>query len=293
MWYFSPSLDASWNLSLEETLLEGKFSSSEGVLLFYRNQRAIVLGKHQNPYREVNWEILEKQDPPLFRRITGGGAVYHDEGNLNFAFFQPRESFNKQKNLELVRDALGTLGVDLTITERGDLFFHQWKVSGNALCYKKERVLHHGTLLLEADQACLQKAFYVSETHRRLFHTPAVASVPSATVNLKDFFPLLTVSSIVEAILAQAKARWGKVSFIENPFNYVSADQFQRARSRHSSFSWVFEIMPVFTLVLPSGEGELRVQEGIIVGVTGESSLKAYLGQRFTPGLLFQNQTSR
>jgi len=290
----SESHSPAWNLSLEECILDRYtiLPQEAVVLLFYVNDRSIVIGKHQNPWLEVNWDCIQHRDPPLFRRISGGGTVYHDGGNLNFSFIQPRSLFSKEGNLSLIQESLRNLGIEVSRTERGDLLYQNRKVSGNALCFRKDRVLHHGTLLIEADLQSLRHALVVPSIFRDKFRSVAVPSVGSATANLKDFFPFLSTSLVIQAVIENLSSHGSTVIRLEKSGNILQEEQFQTILHRHGTWEWVFGATPPFWFnntmgeSINNGEMSCKVAQGQIVEVQGSDEGARLLGQPFDPMLI-------
>ncbi len=180
------ALDPYWNLALEEYLLKEK---SQNIFYLWRNKPAVVTGKHQNSWEEVNISFCEQNEIAVARRLSGGGTVYHDLNNLNFTFILNR---NDSENLidfgfciEPILQALIALGIPAEMSPRKDLFVEGKKVSGNAehLDLKRKRVIHHGTLLFEANLNLLRQAIRPG----RVYESKAVKSVRSPVGNLQDY----------------------------------------------------------------------------------------------------------
>ena len=201
--YRSTSSDVYLNLAREEYLLERLPETSHGLLL-YVNSPSVVFGKHQNPWRECSVVALRDRGIPLARRISGGGTVYHDLGNLNFSFLLPKEGFDRRRNLETVVRALTSLGIEARISSRHDLTVDGGKISGNAFCFRRGRALHHGTLLIHSELGQLKGALKGSAG----IETFAVESNPSPVVNLRRLQPALTVEGVGNEIMAEVAGSW-------------------------------------------------------------------------------------
>lgn len=186
----SDSYDPYTNLSLEEELFAScKGQEGEEFFLLYINGPAVVIGKHQNPWKECNMQLLGERSIPLLRRISGGGTVYHDQGNINWSFIGPKNGFSQEENLELIKQSAarfsGLPETDFTVGERGDIFYRGLKISGNALTFKGSKALHHGTLLVSADTGSLGAALRGWETRFSVrLDGPGVNSNPSPVTNL-------------------------------------------------------------------------------------------------------------
>ncbi|WP_041401489.1 lipoate--protein ligase family protein [Salinispira pacifica] len=184
------TVDPYTNLSLEEELFAScNWQEGEEFFLLYVNEPAVVFGKHQNPWKECNVQLLGERGIPLLRRISGGGTVYHDQGNINWSFIGPKEGFSQEENLEIIRHIAARFSdlseADFTIGERGDIFYRELKISGNALTFKGNTALHHGTLLINSDLDSLGSSLRGWEKRFAVrLDGPAVNSNPSAVTNL-------------------------------------------------------------------------------------------------------------
>ena len=158
---------------------------NEDILFLYRDLPSIIIGKHQNAYKEVNFRYVRDNSIPVIRRISGGGAVYHDLGNLNFAFIQNKHEGNLSdfKGFTLpILHFLEYLGIPAKFEGHNDLRVNGKKFSGNAEHIFKNRVLHHGTLLFDANLDNLRNSLQISDKY--IDH--AVESVPSSVINLSE-----------------------------------------------------------------------------------------------------------
>ncbi len=177
----SPYTDVNFNLAAEEYLLK---NSQESFFLLYRNEPSVVLGKFQSTITETDIDFLKKHDIKLARRISGGGAVYHDMGNVNFTFITSVEKGNPHKFTADMATALEKLGAHTQIGARHDLSICGHKISGSADCVHKDRVLHHGTLLFSSNLHCLTGAL---NGKPETASVRTVRSVKSAVTNLAEF----------------------------------------------------------------------------------------------------------
>jgi lipoate-protein ligase A len=180
---YSESHDPFFNLALEDYLLQNK---KENYLILSINDPCVVIGKHQVVHREVNAQYIEKTKIPVIRRISGGGTVFHDRGNLNFAFIKQSEA-GRQVDFRLytkpVIDFLLSLGVNAVFEGKNDLTVDGLKISGNAEHVFRERVLHHGTLLFNASLDSLRHALRPDSEN---YSSRAVESNRSSVTNLKE-----------------------------------------------------------------------------------------------------------
>lgn len=181
----NPGTNVFVNQGIEASLLES-LAENETALCLWSNDSAVVIGRNQNPYAECRVDLLESEGGLLARRLSGGGAVYHDGGNLNFTFASFKNNFDKARNLEIVLKAVRSLGIDAEIGGRNDLLCGGAKFSGNAYYSRREMSLHHGTLLLStsADKV----ARYLTPDSRK-FVGKSVRSVSSRVCALGDTNP--------------------------------------------------------------------------------------------------------
>ncbi|THF75117.1 lipoate--protein ligase [Cohnella fermenti] len=178
--------DPSLNLALEEYILR-KLPAENDYLLFYINEPSIIIGKNQNTAEEVNSEYLREHGIHVVRRLSGGGAVYHDLGNLNFSFItrDDGESFhNFMKFTQPVVGALRKLGVDAELSGRNDLQVGERKISGNAQFSTRGRMFSHGTLLFDSRMENVAAALKVNPLK---FESKATKSVRSRVANIAEF----------------------------------------------------------------------------------------------------------
>lgn len=184
----STSNDIYYNLATEEYLLKEK---EEDFFMIWQSEACIVVGKHQNALAELNFNFIRDRKIPVARRLSGGGTVFHGDGNLNFTFIRKGEKgklVDFRFFVEPVVEYLGSLGVKARIGEKNDLLIGELKISGNAEHVYKERVLHHGTLLFKADLEILNRSIEVIPGR---FSGKAVQSNRSRVTNITDHLPVV------------------------------------------------------------------------------------------------------
>lgn len=177
------SVEPSYNLALEEYLL---LHFTEGrIVMLWQNENTIVIGRNQNALEEIDQDYVRKQGIKVVRRTTGGGAVYHDLGNLNYSFITDYEKDGgMQEFTGIVEDALKGLGVNASFSGKNDIFAGGKKISGMAQRVAGNRVLYHGCLLFDSDLQKLANSLHVQADK---FQSKAVKSIKSRVGNLKDF----------------------------------------------------------------------------------------------------------
>jgi lipoate-protein ligase A len=194
----NPNVDPYFNIASEEYLLK---SFSDDIFMLYRNESSVIVGKHQNAFAEVNTLFVKQHNIPVIRRLSGGGAVFHDMGNVNFTFISNgREGslVDFKKFLTPILTALQTMGVPAEANKRSDLVIEERKISGNAEHVFKNRTLHHGTLLYAAELDRLRGCLKVVPEQ---FSDRAVRSVRSQVANIRDYMSApLSVDDFMAAV---------------------------------------------------------------------------------------------
>ena len=197
--YISGSFDPRFNLALEDLLFERTENSGAVIMYLWQNQNTVVIGKSQNAWREVRTELLEQEGGTLVRRTSGGGAVFHDLGNLCFTFIAPRDEYDRINWRELIAQAVRSLGIDAEVNGRNDIVTRDGrKFSGNAFRFTKCAGLMHGTLLVDADLDKMGRYLNVSPAK---LEAKGVSSVRSRVVNLKELSPALTIPALSERLI--------------------------------------------------------------------------------------------
>ena len=180
------------NLALEQYMLEN-LQPGEAILYLWQNAHTVVIGKNQNAWAECRVSLLEEEGGKLSRRLSGGGAVYHDLGNLNFTFIVMDEDYDLDKQFSVIAEACALAGISVEKSGRNDLLAEGRKFSGNAFYHHHGHSYHHGTLLIQVDMEKLQK--YLSPPKAKL-EAKGVASVRSRVVNLSELSPGLSCDTM-------------------------------------------------------------------------------------------------
>lgn len=178
--------DPTINLALEEYMLRN-FGANETFLLFYINKPSIIIGRNQNSIEEINRQYVEENNIKVVRRLSGGGAVYHDEGNLNFSFItkDDGESFhNFAKFTEPVVRALNSIGVPAELIGRNDLLVKDRKISGNAQFATRGRMFSHGTLMFDSE---IEHVVHALQVSKEKIESKGIKSIRSRVANISEF----------------------------------------------------------------------------------------------------------
>ena len=185
------------NLAVETWLTDHQ---EEGIVTMYlwKNERTVVIGLNQNPFSECDVKRLTEEGGYLMRRRTGGGAVYHDLGNLNFSFIADKSDYDVRKQQSVIQEALKSFGLEAEISGRNDLTCQGRKFSGNAFFNGAQNNLHHGTILIKTDSEMMQRYLIVDKA--KLLKN-GVKSVASRVINLSEAVPELTSENIKQPLI--------------------------------------------------------------------------------------------
>ena len=194
----SPETNPYGNIAREAFLLEN-VPAGTCILYLWQNERTVVIGRNQNAWAECRVEELERDGGFLARRLSGGGAVFHDLGNLNFTFLLPREDYDVERQSEVILRAVSGLGISAVRTGRNDIETGGRKFSGNAFYRAGNNAYHHGTLLVHTDMAAAGR--YLSASADKI-RSKGVASVRSRIVNLADCMAGLTIPALIQSLCA-------------------------------------------------------------------------------------------
>lgn len=231
-----------YNLALEELLFDDITQSSDVTLFLWQNRNTVVIGRHQNPWRECKTELLEKEGGKLARRTTGGGAVFHDTGNLNFSFVMPKTKYDLTRQLSVIITAVDSLGIQAQFTGRNDIVLSDGaKFSGNAFRFTRTAALHHGTILVDSDMTKLAKYLMPSQEKLR---THAVKSVRSRVKNLSEVNPTVNIARVRTAVMDAFVREYGvAIPLRESDFDQQRLSELE---SRNASWDWLYGEAPDF-----------------------------------------------
>ncbi len=220
-----------YNLAVEQFMFE---KTQEDVFILWQNEPTVVIGKNQNVNAELDFDYVREHGIHIARRITGGGAVYHDLGNLNYSFISSteKEGIDFACFTKPIIDALTSLGVKAELTGRNDIEVEGKKISGNAQYTKSGRTLHHGTLLFDTDLTVLSNALHVDEEKIK---SKAIRSTHARVTNLKSLIPINSMEEFIQAITASVILKYSPeiISAPSDPY-------IDELRARNSSDEWLF-----------------------------------------------------
>lgn len=262
----SKPTDPYFNMAMEEYLFTQR---EDDVCVLWQNSPAIIVGKHQNTMAEIDYEYTLREKIPVVRRMSGGGCVFHDLGNLNFTYIVNKGEFGDYAGFtRSLRNYMHTLGLKAELSGRNDLLIDGRKFSGNAQHYHKGRLLHHGTILLGADMKHLTLALKPDEEKIK---SKGIKSVKSRVANINEFSDISVEEfrrGFGQAIIKETGAE---------VYEYTAHDmeEIQKlAKEKYSTFEWNFGFSPKYSFRKKkrfSGGGIevlMNIEEGIIREVT-------------------------
>lgn len=295
----SDNTDVYFNLAAEEYMLH---HFTDDVLMLWQSKSAVVCGKHQNLCAELNYGFCIENAIQPARRLTGGGTVYHDLGNINFTFIQNipeglEKAINFKRFLDPVKAALQSMGVNAEYSQRNDLLLNGKKISGNAehVFQKQKRVLHHGTLLFDADLKSLKNALHADG----IYTHNAVKSVRSEVTNIKTALPNMSTIEFLENLYQYwaSQQHTNRYVFCEKDVEIVKKLQ----KDKFSAESWIVHYSPRYDVIKKLRQNNqeiellLRISDGIIEDISliqiPAFNIETFKGQKISQALSLELQT--
>lgn len=293
LYYVSNTLDPTYNIATEYYLFH---QYKQPVFYLWINGPSIVVGKHQNTIEEINAKFVKENDIEVCRRVSGGGTVYHDEGNLNYTII----SNDEQRKIDYetfsrpIINALENMGVHASSNSRSSIMVDGFKICGHAQYINKKRTMHHGCLLFDSDLTVLEKALIVSKDKIK---SKGVKSVRAQVKNISEFLDKETTmddfKTFIKDSIMEAYGHIEEVIFSEEDHEAIESLR----KEKFTGWDWVYGKSPPFNLkrkrILSEGDFEARlsIKHGCIndvhffgdfFGVSGVSDVeKALLGVRY------------
>lgn len=267
----SHSTDPYFNLALEEYVFE-KLERSQSYFILWQNENTVVVGKYQNTAEEVNQEYIDEHGTRVDRRLSGGGAVYHDKGNLNFTFIldqQDVEDFNFKVFVIPVINALRRLGVTAEFNGRNDITIDGMKFSGNSQYSKHGRVLHHGCIMLDSNLNLVSNMLKVKDAK---FESKSAKSVKSRVTTINAHAPVpITMEQFKQALREEIfqSGRPEELTLSEEQLAEIR----QLRDSKYATWEWIYGASPEYNMrkekKFPTGLVTLylQVESGCIKGI--------------------------
>lgn len=275
------SIDPYFNLAAEEYFLK---NFKEDFFMLWRSSPSVVVGKHQNALAEINHEFVRENQIPVARRLSGGGTVFHDPGNVNFTFIRSVEKIS-EVNFKVftipVVEALKKLGVEAYSTGRNDLLIAGKKISGNAEHVHKNRVLHHGTLLFDSHLESLKGALKADLSK---FEDKAVQSNRSEVTNISHYLSNpISVEEFTDFIFNEIRQNTPEAMIYELTATDLEAIQ-KLSYEKYQTWEWIFGYSPRyrFTSKLETENGEINISLLVEKGIFAEIAVSGAIQPEFS-----------
>ena len=233
--YNAQGTDPHENLAAEKVLMDALLPG-QAMLYLWQNLNTVVIGKNQNAWLECRTSLLEQEGGKLARRLSGGGAVFHDLGNLNFTFLMCKEDYDLDKQVAVIQKACTLAGIRAEKSGRNDLLADGRKFSGNAFYQDKTHAYHHGTLMVDVDKEKLGR--YLSPPKAKL-QAKGVASVRSRVVNLRELSPALTIENMRQNMAAAFSEVYGLAAKFFTLDEAMTA-QIRQLKALYSSWDYLY-----------------------------------------------------
>lgn len=271
----SNSYDPYFNLGLEEYLLEN-VGEEEIILYLWRNENTVVIGRNQNPWNECNLEYLAEVKGKLARRLSGGGAVYHDLGNVNFTFLTHENNENLKVQLEVIVKALHNLGIQAEFSGRNDILVDGKKISGNAFYWDNSKYYHHGTLLYDVDIERLTKILTPSMDK---LTSKGIESVRSRVKNLKECQIGLTIEDIIKEIIKTFRNIYMDIDEVQ--VIDEKSINIQKYVDKYSNAKWIYGESPEFNAIINKRFNYGKVEINLLIKDGVAKNCKIYTDSLF------------
>ncbi len=229
-----------WQNLAVEKYLSGRIKKGDIIFYLWQNDHTVVIGRNQNAIRECRAQLLEEEGGCLARRTTGGGAVYHDLGNLCFTFLASPEKYNLERQLKVIQHACRKFGVETHFSGRNDVITEEgFKFSGNAFSKTAQCRIQHGTLMVNVDMEQLGR--YLTPSKEKM-KAKGVKSVQSRVCNLKDLNPDVTTDGMRQALRESFEELYG--GFEELDLAVLDNQEVKDTYALYSSWEWRFGKSP-------------------------------------------------
>ncbi|MGD9677054.1 MAG: lipoate--protein ligase [Vulcanibacillus sp.] len=259
----SSSFDPWLNLACEEYMLNN-IKEDEIIFYLWQNEKTVVIGANQNPWKECDVNLLEKEEGKLARRMSGGGAVYHDLGNLNFTFIVDKNYYDFFKQVKVIIDALQGMGISADFSGRNDILVNNRKISGNAFYHSNKGSIHHGTILVNSDFNQLVKYLQVSKDKIK---SKGIESVRSRVINLKEASQLINIEDLKKNLKNHFAINYGNYEHIT--YDELDSHEITELYNKYASWDWRFGDSPKFAVSITRRFelGELNINLNLDKGI--------------------------
>ncbi|MEJ2594948.1 MAG: lipoate--protein ligase family protein [bacterium] len=268
-----PETDPWFNIAAEEYLLKHR---TEDIAMLWQCDPAVIIGKHQNAMAEANLNWTGKRNIPVIRRITGGGTVYHDSGNINYTVIRTVEQREKMIDFRQftrpVIDFLSELGIISTFEGKNNLVIEGKKISGNSAHVHKNRVIHHGTILFDSNLEILNESIRPTNLH---IEDKSVQSIRATVTNIRPFLVEDMNTKEFKSLLEKYLINHHNINSIDSLTFEANKAISRLAEEKYRGTEWTFGYSPVYSVYLPikteGGQNELKVK--VVRGIINEITL--------------------
>ena len=259
-----------WRCFAIESYLVKHIEADEVILYLWQSEKNVMLGKHQNPWRECNVKLLEKEQGKLARRTTGGGAIYCDEGSLLFSFILPKKYYDVDRQLQVILDACLSLGIKAEKSGRNDLIVNGRKFSGNAFYHNSKVSLHHGSLLFDVNIDDMVK--YLTPSYEKVT-SKGIQSVRSRVTNLCNINDRINVESLQKSLSDSFVDIYpSENTLFEDDPEWFDCDEIQATYQTYKSWDWCYGRASEADLILEKRFewGEIQLHLKLVKSIVSE-----------------------
>ena len=287
--FYRPFTDPYLNIAAEEYFIK---HCQDELCMIWLNEPSVIIGKHQNAYAEINYPYVRANHIPVIRRISGGGAVYHDNGNVNFTFIKKTDKTNQvnfRQFTSIVSLYMQSLGIETHVSKRNSLFIGSQKFSGHAEHIFHDKVLHHGTILFDTDLNALNNSLRLSQQ----YSGKAMVSVPSDVCNVA---PLLSGNMDIHQFTHSLVA-WLRLYYPESKPYIMSENDLEAishlAETKYKTWQWNFGYSPDYTFdaEIPAVNGSVKINVKVENGRFVRIEVSPEKGNRELAGILKSMQS--
>lgn len=250
----SKSTDPYCNLAMEEYIFNN-IKKNEVIFYLWQNHKTVVIGRNQNPYIECDVDYIEGNGAKIARRMSGGGTVYHDLGNLNFTFVTSKENHNIEKQILVIKKAIEKFGLSVDKSGRNDLTINNKKFSGHAFYEDDNKMFHHGTIMIDVDKLELNNILKPSKIKLK---SKGIDSVKSRVINLKECNNDITLNDVFKNLIESFKEVYGDVYSIRET---IGKEVKGNLLEKYKNHKWVYGESPEFNVNLetPTDIGNIQI----------------------------------